>query len=132
MTLSYKYITAKPVPGETMWPCSDEYYHKGTWYMEIFLCQLLCSRNKNQFCHYFGLLHDLLHRQYLLNKWFKMKLRLLMIFSILANLFHQVCFIARISKATLKWRWIFSVTNNSNFLHMSWVICPAFSFSRLY
>ena len=70
--------------------------------MEIFLCQLLCSRNKNQFCHYFGLLHDLLHRQYLLNKWFKMKLRLLMFLSILANLFHQVCFIARISKVTLK------------------------------
>ena len=50
--------------------------------METFLCQLFCSRNKNQFFHYFGLLHDLLHRQYLLNKWFERKLKLLMFLSI--------------------------------------------------
>ena len=46
------------------------------------MCQLLRGRNKNQFFHYLGLLHDLLHRQYLLNKRFERKLNLLMFLSI--------------------------------------------------
>ena len=62
------------------WPCSDEYYHKGTWYTQTFLCQLLRGHNKNQFFYYFGLLHDLLHCQNLLNEWFEKKLKYLIMF----------------------------------------------------
>ena len=73
------------------WPCSDQY--KGTWYMQTFLCQLLCGHSKNQFFHYFGLLNDLLHGQYLLNKWFGRKLKLLIMFpSIFGKLISQVWF----------------------------------------
>ena len=83
--------------------------------------KLLCGHNKNQFFHYFGLLHDLLHRQDLLNKWFERKLKLLVMFLsiFLENVFHQVGFTVRISKVTLIWRWNFSVTNNFNLLCMS-------------
>ena len=52
------------------WSCSDEYYHKGTWYTQTFSCHLLRGRNKNKFFHYFSLLHDLLRHQNLPYKWF--------------------------------------------------------------
>ena len=75
------------------WPCSEKYCHKGTWYTQTLLCQLLCGRNKNHFFHYFGLLHDLLHRQDLLNKWLGRKLKLLVMFpSIFEKLISSVWF----------------------------------------
>ena len=48
--------------------------------MQTFLCQLLRGRNKNQFFYFCGLLHDLFHRQDLLNKWFGKKLKRLVMF----------------------------------------------------
>ena len=48
--------------------------------MQTFLCQLLRGRNENQVFYYFSLLHDLLHRQELLNESFGRKLRFLSIF----------------------------------------------------
>ena len=38
MTLLYKDNTASSVFNETMMPCSDKYYHKGTCYTQTFLC----------------------------------------------------------------------------------------------
>ena len=90
--LSYNDITATCL-AKQWWPCSDENYHKRTWYTQIFLCQLLRGRNKNQFFHYVGLFHDLLHRQDLLNKWFERKLKLLvMFFAIFGKRFLPGCF----------------------------------------
>ena len=48
------------------------------------------------------------------------------------NVFHQVAFIVRILKVTLKWLLKFSVINNFNFLYISWVFCPEFSFTTFY
>ena len=73
VTLSYKDTTATYL-AKQWWPCSDGYYRKETWYTQTFLCQLLRGRIKIQLFHYFGLLHDLLHRQDLLIKWFERKL----------------------------------------------------------
>ena len=39
------------------------------------MSQLLRGRNNNQFFHYCGLLHDLLYRQDLPNKWFERRLK---------------------------------------------------------
>ena len=75
VTLSNKETTATCL-AKPWWPYSDEYNHKATWFTQIFLCQLLRGRNKNQLFHYFGLLHDVLHRQDLLNTWFERKLKL--------------------------------------------------------
>ena len=114
-------------------PCLDEYYHNGTWYTQTFLWQLLCGRNKNQFFHYFSLLHDLLHRQDLLKKCFWRKLKSLVMFlSIFGKGISPGWFCCPNFTVTLKWIWNFSVTNNFNFLCMSWVFCPAFSFSSFY
>ena len=41
-------------------------------------------------------------------------------------------FIVRILMVALKWIWTFLVTNSFNFLCISWVFSPAFSFSRFY
>ena len=60
--------------------CSDKSYHKGTWYMHTLLRQPLRGRNKNQFFHYFGLLHNLLHRHDLPNRWFERRLKRLALF----------------------------------------------------
>ena len=71
-----------------------------------------------------------MHHQDFPDKWFERRLkRMAMLYPFLENLFHQVAFIVWIPKVTLKWLWNFSVTNNFNFLYMSWVFYPAFSFS---
>ena len=61
-------------------PNSDKYYNKGSWYTQTFLCQLVRGRSENQFFHYFGLLHNLLHRQDLLSKWFERRLKRIAMF----------------------------------------------------
>ena len=101
MTLLYKDNTASSVFNETMMPCSDKYYHKGTCYTQTFLCYLLSGWNKNQFFHYFSLLQDLLHRQDLPKKWFERRIKRLTTFlSIFRKGISQVAFIILIPKAT--------------------------------
>ena len=71
-----------------------------------------------------------MHHQDLPDKWFERRLkRMAMLYPFLENLFHQVAFIVWIPKVTLKWLWNFSVINNFNFLCISWVFYPVFSFS---
>ena len=43
--------------------------------MQTFSSHLLRGSNKNQFFHFFGLLHDMLRRQDLPNNWFDRRLK---------------------------------------------------------
>ena len=94
---------------EKQWCCADKYYHKGIWYTETFSSQLLRGCNKNQFFHFFGLLHNMLRHHHLPNNWFERRLKLSSQCSspFLEKLFHQVSFIVRIPNVTLKWLWKF-------------------------
>ena len=63
------------MPGETMMILFRRMLsQRNLIYANVFV-SASSHRNKNQFFHYFGLLHDLLHRQDLPNKWFDRRLK---------------------------------------------------------
>ena len=72
----YKDITVTSLSGETMILFRQSIIHKGIWYTQAFSSQLLRGCNKNQFFNFFGLLHDMLRRQDLLNNWLERRLKL--------------------------------------------------------
>ena len=101
------------------------------------MCQLLRRRNKKQFFHYFGLLHNLLHRQDLTNKWFERKLKCMAMFlsTFWKTYFTMIslgCFYCSNSWRNFEMTLDVSVINNFNFLYMSWVFCLAFSINSFY